>query len=214
MRLIDRRAIKGFGIPALCLMENAGRLVAIEAAWHLKRSRGRRVGILCGTGNNGGDGLVAARHLANAGFIVIILLTGTSARLTAEARTNFRIVQKLKIPLFQSRRFSAEQLAGIFQKQDLVIDAIFGIGLNRDVEGNGRRVIEALNASRRPVLSVDVPSGLDATTGRVLGICVKAKKTVVLACLKKGLLVGDGPRYAGEVVVVDIGIPLKMVKGK
>ena len=205
MKSLDQQAIDNVGIPALCLMENAGRAVADEAArmFRARRSSGRCVCVVCGSGNNGGDGLVAARHLLNKGFKVYIFLAENVARLSAESRINYRVVKKLKIPCLKWDSRGRQMLC----RSDLIIDAIFGIGLSRPVEGFYRQVIEAVNGFGRPVLSVDVPSGLDATSGNVMGACVKATVTATLAYPKQGLFIGDGPHYAGRVIVVDIGIP-------
>lgn len=213
MREIDRRAIEELGIPALCLMENAGKAVADEAFRMLQaRRRGlsrRNICIVCGSGNNGGDGLVAARHLLNKGAKVSVFLVGSVVAASPEFTVNYHIARRLKIPIFKPDTRGL----GILRGAALIIDALFGVGLSRPVEGAYRTVIQATNDSGVPVLAVDVPSGLDATTGRMRGECVKASVTVTLAYPKKGLSVGAGPRCSGRVVVADIGIPYLLKPG-
>jgi NAD(P)H-hydrate epimerase len=188
-------------------MENAGRLVAEEVKKILRCSQGRKVLVIAGTGNNGGDGFVAARYLLNSGFRVKIFLAGTPARLTPDAALNLRIAKKLRIPISMAFRLSAPALLREFAKADVIIDALFGTGLSRTIDGKYRALIDAMNASGRPLIAIDVPSGLDGTTGRIWGVAVKARMTVTLAHPKKGLFVGEGPRCTGRVVCADIGIP-------
>ena len=206
MGTIDRRAIHEFGISAACLMENAGRMVADEAVKMVRRRRTKCVCVVCGNGNNGGDGFVAARHLLNKGAKVIVLFNGGVSHLSSEAAVNYRAVRKLKIPFFGFDPNGFRRM----RKSDLILDALFGVGLSRPVEGRPRAVIEAMNDAGVPVLAFDIPSGLDATTGKALGICVNAALTVTLAYPKKGLFIADGPRYSGRVVVADIGIPYSL----
>lgn len=203
MKRLDQWAIKEAGIPALCLMENAGRVVALETVKALKRVKGRRVCVVCGAGNNGGDGFVAARHLLNHGAAVAVLFAGGTSKLGPEARVNFRALQRLNIPIRVFDARGRRELA----KADVIIDALFGIGLSREITGILREIIDAVNASSAHVLAVDIPSGLDATTGKIWGACVKADTTVTLACPKKGLFAGHGPECSGKIVVADIGIP-------
>jgi NAD(P)H-hydrate epimerase len=214
MQSIDRQAIEGYGIPSLCLMENAGRCVAEETVKWLRRSPTKRVLIVCGTGNNGGDGLVAARHLLNMGVKVSLLIAGSPASFKADALINYRITKKLKIPCRAAFRLSGRELSSFLDKADVIVDAIFGVGLSRPVDGPCRLLVEAINAAGRRVVAIDVPSGMDATTGKVRGACVKAAKTVTLAVAKKGLFLNEGPHYAGKIIVVDIGIPGVVLRGR
>ena len=203
MRKLDERAINKFGIPALCLMENAGRAVADQAATMLGRKGKKNVLILCGAGNNGGDGFVAARHLLNKGFTPAILFSGDVSRMKEPAAINLNTIRRLKIPILKPSLNILDSLA----RYDLIIDAFYGIGLSFDLEGLCRQIVKAVNTSGVPVLAVDVPSGLDATTGKVRGICVKAKRTITFAFAKKGLSIADCPKYTGKVIISDIGIP-------
>ena len=201
--MFDRRAQAKYGVPAVVLMENAGRNVA-EEALKIVGKRGR-VAVICGVGNNGGDGLVAARHLINAGIKVDIYLIGDNAKFKTDPKTNYDILVKMG-----SKPMSAGKPAPInrggFQDYDLIIDAIFGIGLNSAVKDPYRSVIEEINRSGITVLSVDVPSGLDADAGKVLGAAVRARRTVTFVAPKTGFYKNQGPEHCGQIVVRDIGI--------
>lgn len=201
MRRIDRQAIEDIGIPALVLMENAGRAVA-EEVMALAPQTGRRWLVLAGKGNNGADGVVAARHLAGAGFEVAVVYAADPEGLTGEAAVQRDIARKLGIPC---RRYEE---GGIdWRDVDGVIDALLGTGSGGAPRGETARLIEEVNASGKPVVAVDIPSGLDADTGQVHQPCVQAVKTVALAFKKRGLAQYPGLARAGEVVVRDIGIP-------
>lgn len=203
----DRDAQNILGIPSLILMENAGRYVAQEAG------KKKRVAIVCGMGNNGGDGLVAARHLLNAGVKIDLYMVGELAKLKTDPRTNFNILITMGQEVMGIS--GPEHLTSV-SKADLIIDAIFGIGLKsaashrsasaRGVRGQYAEIIEFLNQSKKPILAVDVPSGLDADTGKVLGVAVKAKKTVTFVAAKNGFFKAAGPKHCGKIVVRDIGI--------
>ena len=206
---IDQRATQDFGIPSLLLMENAGRSISEIIFRDYKPCK---VLVFAGKGNNGGDGLVVARHLTNRGFSVKVILLEDPSRLKSDPLLNFNIVLKMKIPLVQMIAASEEEFLKLVQKTDLVVDAIFGVGLNCPVDGTIESAILAMNQSRKPVISVDVPSGLEADTGEVLGVAVKATKTVTLALPKRGLFEDEGPRCAGEIEVVDIGLPRELLQ--
>jgi hydroxyethylthiazole kinase-like uncharacterized protein yjeF len=178
-------------------MENAGRGVA-EAA------KGAGViAVVCGTGNNGGDGFVAARHLLNSGRKVKVYVVGLPDKLKADPKTNLNILLKMGAQIKWVR--SVKELAGI-KKADLIIDALFGLGLNSPVSGLYYEVIDLLNHSGVPILAIDVPSGLDADSGKVLGIAVRARQTVTFVAPKKGFFKNAGPRCCGKVIVRDIGV--------
>ncbi|MBN2359602.1 MAG: NAD(P)H-hydrate dehydratase [Deltaproteobacteria bacterium] len=202
MRDLDRRTIEELGLPGRVLMELAGRGVA-DAAVELLPPAGRFL-VVAGPGNNGGDGYVAARHLLGRGRQGRVLLLGDAGRLAGDAAANREIY--LKLGGEELIDDGSSPLASLLDVE-LVIDAIFGTGLQRPVEGRRRAVIEAINAGRRPVLAVDLPSGIDSDTGRVCGVAVRATRTVTFGCLKRGLVIGDGAECAGAIAVVDIGIP-------
>ncbi|MDP8264722.1 MAG: NAD(P)H-hydrate epimerase [Candidatus Aceula lacicola] len=209
---LDRIAIEQFGIPSIVLMENAGRLVACEIMRILKKSKGNFVCIICGAGNNGGDGFVVARHLLNNGYRVKVFLIGSVNRLNNGPAIHYKILKKLKCPIQNVSRLNQDMLKD-FKKATLIVDAIFGVGLNRAISDPFKSIIEAINTFKKRVVSIDVPSGIDADTGRICGVCVKAYETVTMAVLKKGLLKNSATANTGEIRVVDIGIP-KQIKEK
>ncbi|MDD4940557.1 MAG: NAD(P)H-hydrate epimerase [Candidatus Omnitrophica bacterium] len=201
---LDERAARAYGISTLVLMENAGRQVA-EAALRMYRGRAG-IAIFCGKGNNGGDGFVAARHLVIRGIRPQVLLAGRIPDVRGEARSNLDILLKLKQRIVE---ISPEAASCIKVRScGLIIDALLGIGLTGEVRGIYQDLIAVINGARCRVLSVDIPSGLDATTGKVLGCCVKADTTVTFAAKKRGMTAGAGPRVCGRIVVADIGIPV------
>ena len=190
----DRLAIEG-GVPGLALMENAGRAVAEEAGRRFPDAG--RVAVLCGPGNNGGDGFVAARHLTERGFAVRLGFDGDPEHLPGDAAAMAKRWTGPIAPL------GAELLDGA----DVLVDALFGAGLARPIEGSLAALIGSLNASALPVIAVDVPSGIDGTTGAVRGIAVNATATVTFFRLKPGHLLLPGRTHCGETSLVDIGIP-------
>ena len=188
----DRLTIAG-GVPGIDLMENAGRAVADAAGGLL----GRRVVVVAGPGNNGGDGFVAARHLAERGYIVRVSFVGDVKRLKGDAA-------------LAAKRWSGkvEQASPTsLANCDIVIDALFGAGLDRDAEGLPRAMIEAMNATAIPVVAVDLPSGVNGTTGAVMGAAIKAARTVTFFRRKTGHLLLPGRLHCGTIQVADIGIP-------
>jgi hydroxyethylthiazole kinase-like uncharacterized protein yjeF len=198
MASADRLTVEG-GTPGAVLMENAGHAVADEL---FKRFRDAgTVAVLCGPGNNGGDGFVAARHLAELGFTVRLGFDGDSARLPEDAAIMARRFSGVHQPL------GKELLAGA----DVVVDALFGAGLARPIEGNLAALIEGVNASGLPIVAVDVPSGIDGTTGEVRGTAIRATATVTFFRLKPGHLLLPGRGHCGEVSVADIGIPTRVL---
>lgn len=203
---LDRLAIEKYGIPSIVLMENAGRAATQEVLKILKSRKRKAVCVFCGSGNNGGDGFVAARHLLNAGIKIKIFLVGKPQELKQDPAIFYHILKRLKCPLKSIRKMSVEVFKDL-EKADMIVDAIFGIGLSRRIGEPFRSMIEAVNRAKKFVVALDVPSGLDATTGKIFGVCVKADLTVTFAVMKKGLLKNDGPHYSGKVIVADIGIP-------
>jgi NAD(P)H-hydrate epimerase len=191
----DQLAVAG-GIPSLTLMENAGRAVAAAAARLLSGSAGT-VMVLCGPGNNGGDGFVAARLLRNQGHRVLVGLLGDREGVKGDARE-----------MLQRWGAALEPLASlVLGDADVIIDALFGAGLSRSLEDEAARAVESINVSGKPVVAVDVPSGLNATTGTAEGPCVQATHTVTFFRLKPGHLLLPGRTMCGKVELVDIGIP-------
>jgi ADP-dependent NAD(P)H-hydrate dehydratase / NAD(P)H-hydrate epimerase len=194
MREADRLSIAG-GVAGLTLMENAGKAVA--QAVSARQRPGGRVVVLAGPGNNGGDGFVAARLLAERGYGVKIVLAGALDKLTGDAAAAAKAWDQGVAPA------NPEALAGA----DIVIDALFGAGLDRPVSGLAQAMIEAVNAQAAPVIAVDLPSGINGTTGAVMGTAVKAEQTVTFFRKKAGHVLMPGRAYCGDVLVAPIGIP-------
>lgn len=213
---IDRLAMQEYGIPAVVLMENAGRAVFQEAERMLKSAKGGwdKVICVCGKGNNGGDGFVCARHLMNCGFYVEVFLISEPDTLMGEARLNIEILKRMGLaPRVLKNTDGLKDFKKSIKNAALVIDGIFGIGLSGPVQGFQKGIISSINRARRPVLSIDIPSGLDASSGKVLGACILAQRTVTFALLKTGLLTVQGRHHAGKIIVTDISIP-KVLLGR
>ena len=208
---LDKMATEKYGIPSIVLMENAGRAVAEEVLKDLQRGKHRRVTIICGVGNNAGDGFVTARHLWNAGVDPTVFLIGEAGHLKQDAAVNYRILKNCGYPVSEIRGKNLS-LKRHLAKTDIIVDAIFGVGLNRQILEPFQSVIELSNDSCKRTIAVDVPSGLDATTGKICGVCIQADKTVTFSFSKKGFFVGEGPRMTGKVIVADIGIPGRIMK--
>lgn len=206
MKQIDRYAIEQIGIPSVALMENAGRAVAAEVLKDIHGNEKASALIVCGSGNNAGDGFVAARHLFNAGVNPKVVLLLDKDVLSGDALINFNVLVKMGVLIDQisSGNYS---FAGDLANSRIIVDAVFGIGLNREITDPLKGIIEHINRINKKVYSVDVPSGLDATSGEIRGICVKATGTVTFHRAKKGFYLNNGPEYCGDIVVSDIGIP-------
>ena len=211
VRGLDARA-EALGLPTLVLMENAGRGAAawLRARGVAPASRGL---IVCGPGNNGGDGGVAARHLDAWGYGVRVVWCARVEQLRGDAAVQWNILAKSGVD--QSAWDHAESpdaLAGLVAGTDLVIDALLGTGLSRPVEGPLRAAIELLNRSGKPVLALDLPSGLDADTGQPLGAAVRARATATFVAPKRGFQAPGASDYTGEVAVIDIGLPRRLLE--
>ncbi len=214
VREVDRRAMEEYGIPGLVLMENAGRGAADVAQAMLAGVDAPRVAVLCGKGNNGGDGFVLARHLHNRGYPVELFYTG---RLDepgeGDAAVNRRIARRMGLPIEEV--LSPEDAKAVGERlrlYDLVVDALLGMGLRGAPREPARSLIEAVNAAGRRVLAVDIPSGLDCDTGEPLGLAVKAERTVTFAANKIGFTRPAAREYCGAVKVADIGAPRELVE--
>jgi len=207
MQEIERIAYEKYSIPPLILMENAGRHTAVEAA-RLVHNKKLPVVVVAGKGNNGGDGFVAARHLAIMGYRVTVYLAHPQQDEEKPAFTNLRILVKMN---FSIRSTEDSEFANSLGNAGLVIDALFGIGLAGELGERDCSIIEKINASSKRVLSVDIPSGLDADTGRAMPVAVRATETITFGFAKKGLFSNEGKQYAGKIKVVDIGFPVDLV---
>jgi len=218
VREMDRRAIEEFGIPGIILMENAGRAAALEAWSFLGGDRTALAVIVCGKGNNGGDGCVVARHLHNRGLDPRVFVLGPFAEIVGDAALNLGIVRRMGIAVTEvppapevPDESGLPALAQALAEADVVIDAILGTGLAGEVRGLARKAIDAINAAGRPVIAIDIPSGLDANSGAVLGACVKADVTVTFVAPKTGFTRGRGPEMTGRLITAEIGIPRQVL---
>lgn len=202
MRETDRYAIEELKIPGIVLMENA----VIKFISNLDLSKDKYL-VAAGGGNNGGDGFGIARHLKVLGKDVKVALLGDSARIKGDAKINFDILEKLEIPVIEINDMNWHELEDYSEEADIIIDAILGTGLDLDITGYYKYSIAIINSSEKPVYAVDLPSGLNATTGKIMGIAVKAVKTVTFQYMKEGFQNEESKEYTGEVVVENIGIP-------
>lgn len=211
MRMADEAAINEYGIPGSVLMENAGQAVVRQAEKILGTLPGKKAAIFCGGGNNGGDGLVVARHLYNRGCEVRLYFLADPDVFRGDALTNYKIITNMGIAGFQlseGNRLNVARMA--LWSSDIAIDAIFGIGLRDNPQNTSLAVINMLNESETPVISCDIPSGLSSTTGQPLGTAVKAAATVTFGYCKMGLVLPAAKSYVGELVVADISLPTQV----
>jgi NAD(P)H-hydrate epimerase len=208
-REVDRRAIDEYGLPGLVLMENAGRGAAELL---LRQGVTGPVCICCGKGNNGGDGFVIARHLDLAGIDVRILLAGAPEEFAGDAAINYRIVERSGLPIARWGASTNKTASEWLHTSAWNVDALLGTGMQGTIREPYASLIEAINASGRPVLAVDLPSGLDCDTGVPLGPCVRAKLTATFVARKHGF---DNPAsvpYTGDIHVISIGAPRRLME--
>ena len=203
MKKLDAYTIQEIGVPSMVLMERAA-LAVVDELLSDDEFVTDKIAFICGIGNNGGDGVAAARLLHLKGFNVSVVLIGDRKRCTEETGLQLRIAEKYSVPIKEG--LSAVQVNHKMNSADLIVDALFGIGLSRNVQGLYKDVINGINASPATVLSIDIPSGVSADTGEILGTAVKAHKTVVLAYMKTGLTKEPALSLAGRISVRDIGI--------
>ena len=212
MRELDRRATEEFGIPSLLLMENAGLQAVLEMERSFPRLRTSRVAIVCGRGNNGGDGFVVARHLFDRGTAVEIFLLAKRSDVKGDARTNLEIIRKMgvpisEIPTSQDLQATREVIGGA----DMVVDAILGTGTTGAAKGLFAEAIDLLNRSGRPIVALDIPSGLSSDEGGIPGPSINATLTITFGLPKRGLILFPAASQAGRVVTVDIGLPSQLL---
>lgn len=206
MREIDRKAAEVFGTPTLDLMENAGKGLAKVIQKNFPEAK--RIAIFCGKGNNGGDGLVAARYLSGKANVVVFLLCGKN-EISGNAKAN---LDKFKGKLFEiTDEGDFKKTVSGAAKADIIVDAILGTGLNSGVSGKLKTVIEGINALNKKVISADIPSGIDPNTGQIMGAAVKAELTITFGMPKVGLYLFPGCDYAGKIEVIDIGFPEALI---
>jgi NAD(P)H-hydrate epimerase len=218
VRAVDRWAIEVLGIPGLVLMENAGRQAADAVCEVLRVAEGRRVAVVAGAGNNGGDGFVIARHLGLRGLPVATFLVAPADKMAGDARVNLQALWNLQHDVRIVRPEELPGLARRLKEFDVIVDAVGGTGITGPLQGAVATAVEQINACRRVVVAVDIPTGLDCDTGQAPGPVVKAAVTVTFVARKKGFDSPGSARYTGRVRVADIGVPLApalaFVRGK
>jgi NAD(P)H-hydrate epimerase len=209
-RAFDDWAINELGIPGVVLMENAGRGCAELIAEKLSKIDRPRVCIFCGTGNNGGDGFVIARHLLNREFNVVVVICGNRSKIKGDAKINLDVLEGLGAPIenldVDTESDIESRMSGVTRDTDMIVDAIFGTGLTGQLRDEYKQLIEAINSLGCPILSVDIPSGLDCDTGQALGAAIRANCTVTFAAVKKGFVLENAQTHTGEIYVASIGI--------
>lgn len=213
MRRIDQRTIETYHVPGIVLMENAGLQLVRVMREHVLQGATQRVTIVTGQGNNGGDGFILARHLWHIGVPVSVLCLVPGHQLRGDARTAYRMAQAYGVPMVTCTTPQAwhRQSPALLHATDIIVDAILGTGLNRAVTGVYAEAITALNATHKPILAVDIPSGLSADHGNLLGVHIQATHTVTFALPKRALLLYPAAAAIGQLHVVDIGIPQQAI---
>ncbi len=209
VRAFDRWAINTLGIPGVVLMENAGRSCAELIKDKLAGVASPRVCIFCGTGNNGGDGYVIARHLLNSGFKVAVIIVGERRKIKGDAKTNLDILERLGQPIEQlnvNEPDIADKVEAFAADADMLVDSLFGTGLGGQLSDEYKQLIESINAQNCPILAVDIPSGLDCDTAEPLGAAIRASYTVTFVSAKRGFASTSSAQYTGEVFVASIGV--------
>lgn len=206
MKNIDRRATERFGIPSLVLMENAAIAVVDAIFEHYPETE--RAAIFCGVGANGGDGLAVARHLENRGVVPVVIVVGDRAKFSGDARVNLTICERLNVPMLDV--VDGDSLSEALVRAadaDVVVDALFGTGLNRAPGGVHAEVIRSINELALPIVAVDLPSGANASSATPFDPCVQADVTVTFAAPKLCHVFEPAAMQCGEIIVADISIP-------
>ncbi len=206
VRAFDQWAIKELGIPGAVLMENAGRSCAELVKQRLSHIKKPKVAIFCGTGNNGGDGFVIARHLLNSGFEVKVIICGDKAKIKGNAKINLDILQKTGQAVDVIIPPDINKIQKFCSGSNMLVDAIFGTGLSGELSDDYKQLIAAINSQGISIMAVDIPSGLDCDTGEVLGESIKAACTVTFAAVKQGFVCSQASNYTGDIYVASIGI--------
>jgi len=212
MQEMDRQTIESFGLPGRVLMENAARGATRFFLEQFKGLANKKVAVVAGRGNNGGDGFVMARYLAQKGIRVSVYLLSQIHKVRGDAAANLKLLSPLNIPVIEipdQESFSIHKIA--MSHHHIWVDAIFGTGLKSDVKGFFKEIIDFINNSNKPVFAVDIPSGLNSDTGQLCGVCIRANATATFAFSKTGHILFPGAIYTGNLEIVDIGIPTHIV---
>lgn len=204
MRAVDNYCIEVLGIPGIVLMENA----ALKLVRNLELEKYNSYAVVCGKGNNGGDGFAAARHLVVIGKKVEVFLVGLEEGMSQDCRTNYNILKNMGIRINKIKNVEdVAEFRNSIENSEVVVDAIFGTGLSKNVEGIYDLVISIINENSSNIIAVDVPSGFNGAAGKVMGNCIRANKTITFELYKKGFLSYGSHKYTGDIIVEDIGIP-------
>ena len=217
VRKVDSWAINTLGVPGVVLMENAGRSCAELIKEKLKDIAHPKVCIFCGTGNNGGDGYVIARHLlsetpsymGNSGFEVVVVICGNREKVKGDAKINLDILERLGQSIEQLNLKDGDvpaQVKAFTADADMLVDGLFGTGLSGQLSDEYKQLIDSINACHCPILAVDIPSGLDCDAGQPLGAAIRASYTVTFVAVKKGFASESAAKYTGEIFVASIGV--------
>lgn len=201
---IDNYTITEIGIPSIVLMENAA-----EKIYNSILHKGDSFAVFCGSGNNGGDGLAIARKLINHGMEVTIIIFGDTSSTSEEFKINYNILNNLHASIINFHE-NKDRVLKVINNSQVIVDAIFGVGINREIKGDFYQAIKAINKSSSKIISVDIPSGLNSDTGEIHGICIKATETFTIEVYKKGFLVYEAQKYLGIINLVNIGIPMSV----
>lgn len=212
VRDFDRWAINECKIPPIVLMENAGKNFTEIFLQQLAPAHNSKILVLCGTGNNGGDGFVIARHLINKDFDVRILLYGDMVKISADAQINLNIIQNLGAEVIEYSKSQKQDIVNLVNQSDFLIDAILGTGFSGDLRDNLSDFIKLVNSANKKVAAVDIPSGLNCDSGKPQPIAIKAVITTTFAAEKKGFVNPKSAEFTGKIFVADIGIALKFKK--
>jgi hydroxyethylthiazole kinase-like uncharacterized protein yjeF len=208
MRKIDKESIERFGIPGVVLMERAG-LAVVSKIKELYSQK--RVIVLSGSGNNGGDGLVVARELHNEGWDVKVFLTSMPEYLKADALLQYKTAINIGVDIKPIKELIVNN-SSIITHHSIIVDALLGTGLSKNITGKLSEVISLINKSNKPVISIDIPSGISSDSGQVMGEAVKAQYTVTFGLPKRGHLLYPGAEHTGELFIEDIGFPEKLLR--
>ena len=214
VRELDRTTIEDFDVPGVVLMENAGRGAAIEAWGMLDRRSDGRVAIFAGAGNNGGDGFVIARHLHNWCIDAEVFCFAPREKIKGDAAVNLRIIERMGVPIHDVNWADgpSQQLAESAAMAHLLVDALFGTGLTSRMRDPFPAIVDWINALAKPVLAVDIPSGMNCDTGEPMPVAVKAARTVTFVAPKAGFAADGADAFTGHVVPVEISVPRELLE--
>ncbi len=213
LRRVDRDAVSHYGMSSLILMENAGRGAAEIIHQRYGSTNHRRAIIICGPGNNGGDGCVIARHLHNRRWGTYIFMVGDAARLSPDTRTNLTILDKMALSITSAPADEAgERLATTDHSEDVIVDCLLGTGFTGEVRSPLDSFIDQVNRiNKRAMVAIDVPSGLDCDTGKASHATIQADLTITFVARKRAFDLPDSTNYTGRIEVADIGAPLELI---